>query len=42
MILAVFSQELVQKDNRGENKALKQPEEAELSGLTVDSTSPDL
>ena len=40
MSLAVSSQELVQKDPRGESKALRQPEEAALSRLTGDSTAP--
>lgn len=42
MTVAVSSQELVQKDPGGESEAVWQPEEAALSGLTGDSTSPDL
>lgn len=42
MTVSVSSQELVQKDPRGESEALRQPEEAALPGLTGDSTSPDL
>lgn len=42
MILTVSSQELVQKDPRGESKALRQPEETALSWIAGDSTPPDL
>lgn len=42
MTVAYSSQELVQKDPRGESEALRQPEEAALGGLTGDSTSHDL
>lgn len=38
----MFSQELEQKDPRGESEALAEPEEAALPGLTGDSRWPDL
>ncbi len=42
MTAAVSSQELVQKDPRGESEALRQPEEAALSWLRVGLPSPDV
>lgn len=42
MTVAVSSQELVQKNPRGESEAHRKPEEAALSGATGDSPSIDL
>lgn len=42
MTAVVSSQELVQKNPRGESEAFRKPEEAALSGLKGDTASSDL